>query len=359
MRYHKFFLISILFAGVLAMAKPAPAYEINSAFDLERQIIHGRVLYVDDQVACVRTDYGNQIYVQLGPQWYWERHRYWLPAGDDVEMAVWYDPNDQYTDWYFAADIWGPGYHFALTNDVGVPLWVIYADDYYYGLGYRASCVSYMFWFDCMPTYFLHLILPPPPPMAYRCYYGPHWREHHRDWHHGPRFGRDGSYWHDGQGYDPPSRRPGGRSHDEVRPGGGNVIAQPGSEGTIGTPATVTNPRTEIPPAKPPLIRKQEDPKKMNPPDTEKSNATKQKKDKEWNQPPKSDDQRKDSGRKQNSPQLQDQLKLNSEPKSDSTPSKIFRLITGDNGKQKDQDKSDVKKSDKNPLAPLISRKQK
>jgi hypothetical protein len=225
MRYRMFLLLSVLVAGILGMALPAPAYDETNAYNLERAEIRGYVEAVENQVAYVQTDHGEQIAVQLGPESYWNAHHYDLPEGEYVTMEVWYDPTNRYTDWYFAGEIWGPGFDFVLTNDEGVPYWVLFADDYYYSLGYRMSCVSYMVWYDCPPVYFVYLILPPPPPRMYLCFYGPHWRNHHNDWGYGPRFCRGGSYWHDGRGYERPGRR--SRSDprgDEGNPGGNMPI---------------------------------------------------------------------------------------------------------------------------------------
>jgi hypothetical protein len=217
MRYCMSLLLGVLVLGILGTALPASAdYETNS-FNLERTIIRGYVESVQNQVAYIQSYEGDEFAVQLGPESYWESHHYYLPEGAYVEMEVWYDPTDQYTDWYFAGEIWGPDFHFALTNDDGTPCWVIYADDYYFSLGYRASCVSYMFWYDCPPVYFVYLILPPPPPWNYVCYYGPHWRTHHSDWHHGSRYGSGGSYWNDGEGYERPGRRSHGKPVNDPR----------------------------------------------------------------------------------------------------------------------------------------------
>jgi hypothetical protein len=196
----------------LGTAQSSLAYYETGSFNLERAEIRGYVTSVQNQVAYIQTYNGDEFAVQLGPESYWNAHDYYLPEAVYVKMDVWYDPTDRYTDWYFAGEIWGPDFHFVLTNDEGVPFWVIDADDYYYSLGYRASCVSYMLWYDCPPVYFVYLILPPPPPLDYVCYYGPHWRTHHHDWHHGSRYGSGGSYWHDGQG----QKRSGNRGHDLV-----------------------------------------------------------------------------------------------------------------------------------------------
>jgi len=184
----------------LGWATPAPSNPEINGYNLQGTEIQGFVQTVVNQEAYVRTDDGQEIRVQLGPQSYWDERGYYLPEGDYVRMEVWYDPYG-YTDWYFAGEIWGPGFHFVLTNSYGVPYWVIARDDYYYSLGYRASCVSYMVWFDCPPMYFVYVILPPPP-WYYTCYYGPRWRGHHTEWHrHGSDYG-DRSGWdgRDGRG---------------------------------------------------------------------------------------------------------------------------------------------------------------
>jgi hypothetical protein len=249
MPYRVFLFLSVLVAGILGMSKPAPAYYETDTYNLERADINGYVLAVENQVAYIQTDYGDEIAVQLGPESYWNAHHYYLPEGQYIEMEVWYDPTDRYTEWYFAGEIWGPGFHFVLTNNVGVPLWVIFADDYYYSMGYHASCVSYMIWFDCPPVYFIYLVLPPPPPPTYLCYYGPHWRNHHADWHYGPRYGRGGSYWHDGQGHERPGRRSGDQPRDNDRWGGRN---------SGGNPAVTTgNVDLRPSPSTPPVVRAQ------------------------------------------------------------------------------------------------------
>ena len=217
MRHRTFFLLSFLAIGILVRAVPAPAYYGDNSYSLERTNISGYVLAVENQTAYIETDYGDEIAVLLGPASYWNANDYYLPEGEYVEMEVWYDPTDRYTDWYFVGEIWGPDFHFVLANNEGVPFWVIFADDYYYSLGYRASCISYMIWFDCPPVYFVYLILPPPPPSIYICYYGPHWRHHHHDWHHGPRYCRGGTYWNDGRGHERPSHRPGRRAKNYDR----------------------------------------------------------------------------------------------------------------------------------------------
>jgi hypothetical protein len=211
MRYFMSLLIAVLGLGSLGAAQAGPAYFESNPFNLERAEIRGYVESVQNQVAYVQTEGGDEVAVQLGPESYWNFHHYYLPEGDYVEMEVWYDPTDRYTDWYFAGEIWGPDFHVVLANNDGVPYWVIEANDYYYSLGYRASCVSYMFWYDCPPVYFVYLILPPPPPQTYVCYYGPRWQTHHSEWNRGRRYGTGGSYWRDGQGYE----RPGSRSHGQ------------------------------------------------------------------------------------------------------------------------------------------------
>ncbi len=221
MRHCMLSLISALVVGILGIAIPAPAYYETDTYKLERTYISGFVVVVDDQIAYIQTDDGYDVSVVLGPESYWSEQGYYLPQGEYVEMEVWYDPTDRYTDWYFAGEIWGPDFHFVLTNNEGVPYWVIFADDYYYSLGYRASCVSYMVWYDCPPIYFVYLILPPPPPPIYICYYGPRWHHHHHDWHHGPRYCQGGSYWRDGQGYERPSHRSGRRARSYDRWGDG------------------------------------------------------------------------------------------------------------------------------------------
>ena len=184
MRYRTFLLISIIAFSMLGIARPGPSDDNAVDYNLVRTEIRGYVDAVVGQEAYIITDDGQEIGVQLGPKSYWDEHSYYLPEGEYVTMDVWYDPYGEYTDWYFAGEIWGPGFHFALMNQYGVPYWVIVNDDYYYGLGYRASCVSYVIWFDCPPYYFVYLIMPPPPPYYYSCYYGPRWRGHYSDWHH-------------------------------------------------------------------------------------------------------------------------------------------------------------------------------
>jgi hypothetical protein len=209
MRYHIFLLLTALEVSILGLATPAPADSEIDGYNLQRIEIRGMVESVQDQEAYVRTDDGEEIRVQLGPQSYWDERGYYLSEGEYVRMEVWYDPYG-YTDWYFAGQIWGSGFHFVLTNSYGVPYWIIMADDYYYSLGYRASCVSYMVWYDCPPAYFVYVILPPPPPY-YTCYYGPRWRHHHREWHHhGPGYG-DRPRW-DGRDHRPGRREGGSRS---------------------------------------------------------------------------------------------------------------------------------------------------
>ena len=217
MRYRMSLLLSVLIAGILGIALPAPAYYETDSYNLERANISGYVGAVENQVAYIQTDSGDEIAVQLGPESYWTSNGYYLPEGEYVEMDVWYDPTDHYTEWYFVGEIWGSDFHYVLTNNEGVPYWVIFADDYYYSLGYRASCISYMIWFDCPPIYFVYLVLPPPPPLIYTCYYGSHWRYHHSDWHHGHRYCRGGSYWTDGRGYERPSHRSGRRARNYDR----------------------------------------------------------------------------------------------------------------------------------------------
>ncbi|MFZ5432676.1 MAG: hypothetical protein ACOZB3_02780 [Calditrichota bacterium] len=220
MRFRMILPLSVLVVGLLGTGSSATAGTASESYNLERTEVRGYVEYIDDQVAYLKTDYGELIAVQLGPESYWNAHHYYLPAGEYVTMDVWYDPLDVYTEWYFVGEIWGPDFHYVFANHEGVPYWVIFDDDYYYSLGYRASCVSYMVWYDCPPVYFVYLILPPPPPRIYVCFYGPRWRHHHFAWHYGPRFGRGGTYWHDRRGYQPPghpghdSPRNGSRSRD-------------------------------------------------------------------------------------------------------------------------------------------------
>jgi len=229
MSYRMLLLLGALAAGISANVLPASAYNEVNSYNLESTIIRGYVEYVDGQVVYILTDNGDEIAVQLGPVSFWNSDRYCLSEGEYVEMLVWYDPYDQYTDCYFAGEIWGPSYHFAVTNNEGVPYWVINADDYYYSLGYRASCVSFMLWYDCPPVYFIYLILPPPPPRTYICYYGPHWRTYHSEWHYGPRYCSGGSYWRDGDGYERHGRRSSGHAGYDSNRDGGNQRGTGGS----------------------------------------------------------------------------------------------------------------------------------
>jgi hypothetical protein len=245
MRTYISLLLSVLALGILGMAQAVRADNENDSFQLERTVIRGFVESVDDQVATIQTYSGDEYAVLLGSETYWKTNHYVLPKGAYVKMDVWYDPTDRYTDWYFAGEIWGPDFHFVLTNDEGVPYWVLFGEDYYYDLGYRASCVSYMYWYDCPPVYFVYLILPPPPPWSYTCYYGPHWRDHHHDWQHSPRYGRGGSYWQDGQG----EQRPGRRSHEQP-------ATDPGDQGS-GSMADVYQP---VMAANPPQVTPQPEP---------------------------------------------------------------------------------------------------
>jgi hypothetical protein len=253
MRYRMFLLLGVLAAGISVMVPPASAFNEVNSYNLESTTISGYVESVVNQVAYIQIDYGDEIAVQLGPESYWDANRYYLTRGEYVEMLVWYDPADQYTASYFAGEIWGPGYHYVITNDEGVPYWVVFADDYYYSLGYRASCVSFMLWYDCPPVYFVYLILPPPPPRIYVCYYGPRWRTHHSDWHYGPRYCRDGTYWHDGEGYERHGRRSGGHDGNDSDRNGGRT----GGNRSVSYSDAYKRPAA---PVTPPIVKPRTDP---------------------------------------------------------------------------------------------------
>lgn len=226
MRYRMFLLLSIVSVGVLGMTTPAPSGYNTNTYNLQRTEISGVVQSINGQEAYILTDDGQEIGVLLGPQAYWDERGYHLQEGDYVEMDIWHDPYE-YTDWYFAGEVWGNGFHFVLTNSYGVPHWVVPEQDYYYGLGYRASCVSYMVWFDCPPFYFVSLAwLPPPPPLYYTCYYGPRWRTYCSDWYYSPRYCSGGSYWDDGRGYERP--RYGRRINGYADGGSGGGSYNPG-----------------------------------------------------------------------------------------------------------------------------------
>ena len=347
MRYRNLFLISVLSLGILAIARPAPAYYNIHSFGLERTVIRGYVQSVEDQVACIETADGDEVTVQLGPETYWSQHRYWLPVGDFVVMQVWYDPRYEYTEWYFAAEIWGPDYHFALTNDEGLPYWVLYADDYYYGLGYRTSCVSFMFWYDCPPVYFVCLLLPPPPPMGYFCYYGPHWRTHHHDWHHGPRYGHNGSYWRDRHGYEPPEHRPGRRGGGENSPNGGNLSSMTYPTVNPG-PADPVIPAPKI---KQPNVNRGDESKTKSYPDyNQKIIKTKDRSDSRKDAPAVKNEQ-KDAVKKPERKQSSDQPKIKAQPKLNDNSSKIVPQPKRDREKAKDNRSSQNTKSEKRSFA--------
>ena len=202
MRHRMVIWMSALLMSTLAVTAAANAEHKR---DLERKRVSGVVERIDGQEAYIRTESGARIGVQLGPQSYWRDRGYRLRSGTEVEVDAWYDPDGR-SEWYFAGGIWGPGFHFELSNGDGIPYWVD-DDDYYYSEGWGPCCDSYTIWYDCAPA---HYIYAPPPPPRY-VFYGPRWRHHYRSWHHdywrGPHYDRGRHGHHDG-GWDR------GRGHD-------------------------------------------------------------------------------------------------------------------------------------------------
>jgi hypothetical protein len=181
--------MSVLLMSTLAVVSLAQA---EPRRDLERKRVAGVVETIEGQEAYIRTDDGARVSVQLGPQSYWRERGYRLRSGSRVEADCWYDPEGR-SDWYFAGSIWGPGFHFELSNGDGIPYWVD-NDDYYYSDGWGPSCDSYVIWYDCAPSFYIYA--PPPPPRYH--FYGPRWRSHWRDWNH--RYYRHHDNDHRGRG---------------------------------------------------------------------------------------------------------------------------------------------------------------
>ncbi len=172
--------MSALLIGTLAMTGAASAYGSRDSYggrDLRRTQVCGVVERIVGQEAYLRTDDGTLIGMQLGPESYWDERGYRLWSGSRVTADCWYDPYGR-SEWYYAASIWGPGFSIWLTNDDGVPYWVT-ADDFYYD-NYGPCGDTYIIWYDCTPTFYIYL---PLPPRYYTCYYGPRWRHHWNDWH--------------------------------------------------------------------------------------------------------------------------------------------------------------------------------
>ncbi len=228
---YRVLLLSVVVFALLAITNPAAARRDFDRYNLHRTRIHGRVESVRQQEAFIRMDSGEEIAVVLGPSSYWSAHGYYLSVGNYVDVNCWYDPDDEYTDYYFAGEISGDGFDFVLANDAGIPFWVVADEDYYYGLGYRSNCVSYMVWYDCPPTYFVYLSLPPPPPQSYTVYYGPQWQANYTSWNYGTRYASGGTYWADARGYTAPTIS-------------GRVIGHAGQSGPVGRVTQAAPPKS-------------------------------------------------------------------------------------------------------------------
>jgi hypothetical protein len=187
--------------------------------DLDRVSFAGEITSIDGQVACIRTDDGETMYVHLGPRWYWHERGYRLRTGIHVEVSGWFDDEDESS--CYAGYISGDGFHFELSDSDGYPLW-LQDNDRGDNWQPRHNIVFDYYWNP-----------PPRPPVWWHAprynYWGDHWRPYGRPrYHHdGPRWGgpghggprHDGPGWggpgHDGPRHDGPGW--GGPGHDGPR----------------------------------------------------------------------------------------------------------------------------------------------
>jgi hypothetical protein len=172
--------------------------------DLDRVSFAGEITGIDGQVATIRTDEGETMYVHLGPRWYWHERGYRLRTGIHVEVSGWFDDDDESS--CFAGYISGDGFHFELSDSEGFPLWA--QDNDRDEWQPRHNVVYDYYWNP-----------PPRPPVWWQAPRFQQWNNHWGDrrpprYHHnGPRWGgpgRDGPR-HDGPSGDGDRRHRGGR----------------------------------------------------------------------------------------------------------------------------------------------------
>lgn len=201
-------LISIFTAGASAGPKPrtvdgqsSPSSKEQQA-PLRKQRVEGRVESIKGQTATIKTREGRRVDVNLGPKDYWDRKGYELKEGQPVTVdGFCSDGNDGP---FFAGGIWGPGFHFEMTNDRGYPYWAD-PDGWYDGWYPRVDYYAY-YW--GLPRHYYYGAPPwfwgAPPP-----YWGPpppRWDRHHRHYR-----GHDGHGRYDQPGPPPEPRHGRGR----------------------------------------------------------------------------------------------------------------------------------------------------
>jgi hypothetical protein len=157
---------------------------------LAKEQISGTVESIHGQTAIIRTEHGDRVSVDLGPQSVWRAHGYHLRTGMPIRVEGWNNPDNP--GLLFAAGIWGPDFYIELTDNTGFPVWVN-PDEYW--TGWYPTWVYFDFYFNHPPIY--------------RAGHGP-W------WYFGPVHRRHDAY----RGY---------RYYD--RPHGGGPRVEPGPHG--------------------------------------------------------------------------------------------------------------------------------
>jgi hypothetical protein len=178
----------ILTLVVSATLSAQPRYvERNSTApenDLKRTTVTGKIESIQGSRATLKNQRGENITVNLGPQWYWQEKGYNLREGCEVTVSGWGNTWDDDGGFMFAGSIWGPGFSFELWNSEGYPRW---ADDRDYYHGWQPDygwCDNQ--WRCEPPRYSQHYYRPcPPPPPRNYCWTPPrhhydHYRPHHR-----------------------------------------------------------------------------------------------------------------------------------------------------------------------------------
>ena len=190
MRHRLILLASIVLAATFALTTVASAgHTVKKSKTVKRQElsrtrIAGTIESIRGNQATIITENGEYVGVGLGPRKHWGRYDGQLREGARVTMDCWGDPYGR-TDWYFAGSVWGPGFHFELTNDYGVPNWV----DYRYDDDWCPTYDTYADWYGCGHQVYTY-VLPPPPPVRYyywypRGYYPDRYRHHYRRYDYG------------------------------------------------------------------------------------------------------------------------------------------------------------------------------
>jgi hypothetical protein len=215
MKYHKLKLaaLALLIGALTASAQPADAerYSTEPQRDMKHLNLKGRIEKIEGQRAVLRTEKGERVTVNLGPERFWRERGYHLNEGVRVRVDGWGDLYDEDGGYIFAGGIYGDGFSFEISDSRGFPMW---ADRDDYDEGWCPQRERFEVYYFGTPW-----LWGPPP----RWWAEPRWRWHHY-WYrhhyapHPPRHWDRDRYHDRDRGRD----RDGGRDRDRDRDGGGN-----------------------------------------------------------------------------------------------------------------------------------------